>query len=447
MKRPANGPVAAAHRATVLTFALDGLILASWLSRIATVKESAGLSTGGLGTVLAAPVVAGLLFMQVSTPLLARLGSRTVVRLCLPGTALSLAAIGYAQSVTALVVALCCYGVIGALLYVAMHTQGVRVEASSGRTRMNAYHAAWSLGALAGACGGAAFAWAGAGVGVQYLVVAVVCVVLSAATAGDLLAEPPAHSTGAGPGAGHERRGRRGGWSRDVVVLGAMGLCCLVVQGGVQDWGAVFLHSERDAAPGIASLGYVGFSAALVLVRLVGDRLAGRYGEALLLRGFAWLAVAGMLVAVLAPWTWLAVAGFAVVGAGVSILDPLVSSAAGRLGADPSGATRTTARNVAQVASLGHLGVLLGPPFIGWLSELMGLGSALVVAGLLLLPGVVLAAGRVKVWREPLPTGPAAAAPGPPRAADGGARQAGRQPAGGIGGRPGGPVPARAPGG
>ncbi|MFD7732298.1 hypothetical protein ACFV6F_18150, partial [Kitasatospora phosalacinea] len=214
------------------------------------------------------------------------------------------------------------------------------------------------------------------------------------------------------PGGAGARGG--GGWTREVATLGTMALCCLVAQGAVQDWGAVFLREQRGAAPGAATLGYVVFSVFLVLVRLVGDRLAARFGAVLLLRAFVGLAVAGMLLVVLVPAAAAGVLGFALVGAGLSVLDPLVSSAAGRLGGGDPG---TTARGVAHVATLGHLGLLLGPPAIGWLSELLGLGPAMAAAVLLMVPGVALAAGPVRVWntvpaRAPVQPVPAAAPSG-----------------------------------
>ena len=67
----------------------------------------------------------------------------------------------------------------------------------------------------------------------------------------------------------------------------------------------------------------------------------------------------------------LAVAGFALVGAGLSCVFPVVLSAAARTpGVPPSAA-------IAAVCTVGYLGFLIGPPTIGGLAELLGLPAAL----------------------------------------------------------------------
>ncbi|MFD7736063.1 MFS transporter, partial [Kitasatospora phosalacinea] len=193
--------MARAHRATLATFALNGLLMASWLARIPSVKESAGLSAGALGTVLTAPVVATLLVMQLATPLTARYGSRALIGWCLPGTAAALVAASLAPGPAGLVAALGLFGIADGLLYVAMHTHGVRVEALSGRTRMNAYHAAWSGGALLGAAAGAALAWAGCPLTPHFLLVGGLTAALAAGTAGGLLPAEPRPAAATAPAA------------------------------------------------------------------------------------------------------------------------------------------------------------------------------------------------------------------------------------------------------
>ena len=59
--------------------------------------------------------------------------------------------------------------------------------------------------------------------------------------------------------------------------------------------------------------------------------------------------------------------GFAAVGLGLSIIYPLVFSAAG------NHPTVTAGRAVASVATAGYTGFLAGPPILGWLAELTSL--------------------------------------------------------------------------
>ncbi|MBM9961141.1 MFS transporter, partial [Pseudomonas aeruginosa] len=98
--------------------------------------------------------------------------------------------------------------------------------------------------------------------------------------------------------------------------------------------------------------------AAMVVGRLFGDRLRGRIDDAPLLRGLGSLATLGMLVALFSPWPALSIDGFGVVGLGLSVMVPIVISAAGNQpGIDP-------VIGVAAVSTVGYRGLLMGPPLI-----------------------------------------------------------------------------------
>jgi hypothetical protein len=66
-----------------------------------------------------------------------------------------------------------------------------------------------------------------------------------------------------------------------------------------------------------------------------------------------------------------ALAGLALVGAGVANGVPLLFSAAGQGGVEVSGP------GIAAVSSMGSIGFLVGPPFIGFLAEATSLPLAL----------------------------------------------------------------------
>jgi fucose permease len=83
-----------------------------------------------------------------------------------------------------------------------------------------------------------------------------------------------------------------------------------------------------------------------------------------------------------------ALAGFACAGAGFSIIFPTALSAAGRTG------DMATGPALAAVTTAAYTGFLVGPPFIGFLAELTGLGYALYVI-VALSAAVVIFAGAV----------------------------------------------------
>ncbi|KQX11710.1 hypothetical protein ASC82_17745 [Streptomyces sp. Root431] len=389
-----------AYRATAVTFFLNGLLLSTWLIRIPSIKEATGLGTGAFGTVLITPVIVSLLSMQFAGRLLARTSSRTFVRVSVVATAVALVATSLAHTGLQLALALALFGFFDGLLFVASNVQGVAVERLTGRPCLNSFHAAWSIGNLSGALIGSAFAWFGAGTTTQFVLVALLAMWASGGLLRPLL--PPAEAPAPGPEAAPGSGGWRGGWNGRVLLLGLLGLCCLVAQGALEDWGAVYLREERGASTFLAMAGLVAFSVTLVAGRLIGDRLRERYDDGALLRAFALLAAAGLGLSLVSSAYGVALAGYALFGAGLSVLDPIVSSAAGHAAADDR--EETIASAVAHVATLSHTGLLLGPPAIGWLAHGVGLTRALVLPALLVLVVAAAAPAVFRALRNSAPT-------------------------------------------
>jgi MFS family permease len=115
--------------------------------------------------------------------------------------------------------------------------------------------------------------------------------------------------------------------------------------------------------------------------RFTGDWLTMRFGAGRLVRSSGILVVAGIGLALVSSTPWLAIAGFALVGAGVSCIFPLILSAAART---PGVAPGT---GIAAMATTGYTGFLVGPPLIGSVAEAVTLRGAL---GLLAIFGALI---------------------------------------------------------
>src|SRR6185312_4095373 len=92
---------------------------------------------------------------------------------------------------------------------------------------------------------------------------------------------------------------------------------------------------------------------------------------------------AGMVLIVAVPAA--ALPGFAIVGAGCSIVVPIVFAAAGYLKGTSAGAA------IAFMTTCGYMGLFAGPPMIGFVAEAYTLRLALALVIGLLAAGVVLA--------------------------------------------------------
>jgi MFS family permease len=156
-------------------------------------------------------------------------------------------------------------------------------------------------------------------------------------------------------------------WALGALALVAFG--CFLAEGAANDWSGVYLHTSLRTSAGVAAVGYAVFASAMAGGRLIGDRLADRFGPARLVRVSAGIAAVGFGAALLIGHPVAALVGFALLGAGLSVVVPLVFTATTALG--------STGPSLATVTSCGYLGLLAGPPVIGGLSDAFGLPKAL----------------------------------------------------------------------
>ncbi|MDQ7904398.1 MFS transporter [Phytohabitans sp. ZYX-F-186] len=356
-----------ARWAIAAVFAGNGLAIASLAVRNPSLKLDHDLSAVQLGAVSALFGVVAVIVMQVAGRLTARLGSAALVRAATVVLPLALLGVGLAGGLPQLGAAMIVMGAAHGLLDVSMNAHGVAVERALHRPIMNGCHAAWSIGAVTGSLTGGAAAEADLPLAHHYLYLAAVLVPGALLVGRWLL---PA-TVDRRPRV--EDRPPRAGFTRRLLILGAMGAGVLTCEGAVITWSGVYLHENLGASLGTAALGYVAFNICQTSLRLVGDRLSARHPARILI-GVGTLAAAGGLIAVvLSPWPALAIAGFAVVGLGLATPLPVLYSVVGHLGAGGAGA----AGSVARFTTMTYSGVLLGPALIGGTAELIGLSWTL----------------------------------------------------------------------
>jgi fucose permease len=377
-----------AHWALGLVFFVNGAIFASWAVRIPAVANGLELTPGALGFALLCQAVGTPIVMPVCGAMVTRFGSRPVTRAVLLAACVALPLPALAPNVWGLAAALALLGGSVGALVVAQNAQGVAIEKIGGRPILNGLHGLLSLGWLAGSLAGAGAARAGlsplthfAAVSASLLVVGLLATtyLLAARTDRDSVG-----STFARP-------------SAKLAVLGAISFCCLLAEGSVLDWSAVYLRNSLGASESLAALGPAAFAAAVTAGRFSGNRLVERLSPLGLVRGAAILATLGILVAVAVGQPWVGVAGFGLLGAGLSVIFPILLSTAGADRAASPGP------QVAAVATAGYLGLLAGPGLIGVVAELSDLRSALVVVVLLVgtIPAIAGWSSLAKVPAKP----------------------------------------------
>ncbi len=365
-------PVPNLHAAwwgVVAVFLVHGLVVSTWVSRIAGVKSALRLSDGALGIALFGSAIGSVTAIPICGWAASRYGSRRTVQWTAAGFASSLLALALAPNLPVLFAALFIYGAMAGANDVAINAQAVGVEKRLGAPTMSRFHAMFSLGGIIGASVGGVLAASRVTPTFHFVTVAIVIL------AGVILTRPLMLDT-------HDRTQSSARISlrtppRALMLLSAIGFCIFLSEGAIADWTAVYIKQVLKTGEGMAAAGYAAFSAAMTIFRLAGNTITARLGRAWTIRGGGIVAACGLALVVAADSPFTALAGFAAAGAGFSSIIPVVFAAGGRIRAVPE------AVGVATVSGLGYLGFLVGPPLIGFVSEATSLRSGLLVVVIL----------------------------------------------------------------
>jgi MFS family permease len=365
--------------AVAAAFLAHSMITGSWASRIPAIKHSLDLSNAQLGVALFGMAAGTLVGGRAGGIVAARIGARAVVRLGIPAFGATLALAALAGNLALLTANLVVFGVVAAMVDVAMNAEAVVVERDAQRPLMSGFHGMWSIGLLAGALAGVVAAAAGARPVVQFGIVAAA----AAGASGLLLANLPPRAARAGV-----EPGTRDTWSIPIITFGLIAFGAFFSEGAAADWSAVFIRDEAGAGPAVAAAGFAGFSLGMVAARLAGDRLATAFGPVRLVAVSTSIALAGLAVPLLAPNAATGIAGFTLLGLGLGPVVPTVVSAAG-------GAGLGTLEGVSRIFTIAYFGGVSGPAVIGFAASQLSLRAALLIP-LCLVAGIVVASGRLR---------------------------------------------------
>lgn len=386
---------AAAVRAVLGVFALNGFVFAAWVSRLPAVRDALDLSPSRLGVVLLVGAAGSLVSLPLTGAVAERIGSAATTRVSAATAAVGFAGAALAVGVgTTLGVAL---GLFVASLGigawdVSMNIQGAHVEHALGRSVMPRFHAAFSLGAVAGAGSGAVAAAVGVGVPAHVIGSVVVAAGLVAVLVFRYLPDVRLRAVSSGEGTS-DHHGRApsafAAWAEArTVLIGLVVLAAALTEGSATDWLALAVVDGFGASNAVGALAFGAFVAAMTAMRLAGTALLDRFGRVVVLRACASLALVGLLLFTLGPTLVVALVGVVVWGLGAALGFPVGMSAAAD---DPA---RAAAR-VSVVSSIGYVAFLAGPPLLGVLADEIGYRLALLaIAGPLVLSLVLSPAVR-----------------------------------------------------
>ncbi len=347
------------RQAVSALFLANGFVVGSWAPMIPEFKAQLGLDEGGLGLMILGFGIGSLIAMPMVGAIIAKSGSRNIVLMLAALMILALPSVLFAPIVPVAFIALLFTGAMIGGMDVAMNANAVAVERDMHKAIMSSCHGFWSLGGFVGAgLGGLLIAKLGGPMHVL-IVTAIVAVLVGFAwhkTFDDRLAVSADGKT------------NKAALPRKVLpyFIGLVALACMVPEGSVLDWGALYLRQELGSDVAQSGLAFSAFAGTMAIMRFLGDTIRNRFGAANTFRVSTLFAGLGLAIAAQANVGSIAILGFAIAGIGVANLVPIAFSAAGNLPGYAPGVA------ISVVTFMGYSGILFAPSLIGFIAEYTG---------------------------------------------------------------------------
>jgi len=367
-----------ARLAVTVTFITNGLLVGAFVSRIPDIKRSLEVSNSTLSLCLLASSFGVFAALPAAGKLSAKYGSSPVAF----HSTLVMAIAWTVQSFTLFAVwafALTAFlaGYSLATQDVAMNSHAVTLEHQSSTRLMSVFHGMFSLGGFCGGIIGGVCSQLRISYQIQTFAICVGISIAALFIRGFWL-----------PGTAdvHElEEGAKVHRPAIIWLFGIFGLCSTIGEGAVGDWGGVLTRETYGASPFVSAIPYVVFSATMIFGRFSGDRLATRFGATKILASGGLIAAIGMTTGLLLNSTAGTIFGWFWMGTGLSVAIPLIFSAAGSLANNRFAGQIAPAQAVAMVSGISYFGFIVGPPFIGFISDATSLRTALFIPALLAL--------------------------------------------------------------
>ena len=349
---------APARFATRLTFFTAGFVMACCAPLFPFIKDNVGADETQFGLLLLCFGLGSIIAMPLTGFVAARQGPRSMVLLGGFGLIIFLPTLTIAEAPFVLGSFLFLFGASLGTIDVAMNIHGVAVEAKEKRSLMSNFHAQFSIGGLFGA-------------GLMTLLLSVGVPLVMTATIGATLALLAMLLTT--PRLLHVKVADQSTFVLPhgiVLLLGLLAGITFLVEGAVLDWGALLVIERQLTTPQSAGVGYILFSAAMVIARLTGGHIVAALGElwVLILGGI--VTILGIATVLLATLPLVALVGFVLIGLGSANLVPIFFSVAGRQTVMPASLA------IASITTIAYSGVLVGPVMIGFAADLTSLPIA-----------------------------------------------------------------------
>ena len=355
-----------------------GFATAAWAPLIPFAQQRLHFNHADFGLLLLCSGLGAMLAMPATGKIVQRIGCRVPIGFALLLLAVLLPSLSLWTTPLMMAITLFLFGTAAGSLGVALNIQAVVVEKNSLKSLMSGFHGMASLGGLAGVLTITALLALSISSVMSAFAVSLLLVIIVFLSVPYSIKAVENTSLEA---SSKVKKSIRQRLPQPLIIL--IGIACFIifmVEGAAMDWSGIYLTQQYGVNAAFAGLAYTFFAIAMTTGRFTGHYLIRYFGEKKLLTYSAICATLGLALVSIAPYWWLVLVGYTLVGTGCSNIVPIMFSRAGRQTVMPSAVALSC------VSTMAYTGILVGPAFIGMVSELIGLSTVfMALSGLLLL--------------------------------------------------------------
>ncbi|MDP5121696.1 MAG: MFS transporter, partial [Spirosomaceae bacterium] len=342
-------------------FFVNGFLYANLMARIPEVQSFFGISNSTLGTLLFMVAIGAMVALPLTGWLTLKFGSDKIVKIAAVLFCVSVPLIVLQSNIWLAVLFGSLTGAFMGAMDVCMNGQAVYVERLYKRPINSSFHATFSIGVALGAATGGLFSKYEFSLFNHLLILSIlgigVVIFASFFTVEDL-------ETGKKHGV------EEGGFrlpTKAILPLGVIAFCSMTGEGSLTDWSAMFMNKVVGQDVTFSAVAFGVYATGMTIGRVFGDKIRASFGDRKLLIYNTLLAFAGLSISILFATPYVTLLGFFVVGLGVANIVPIIFSLAGNTpGVNPT-------VGISMVTSIGYTGFFVGPPTIGYLSDIFNL--------------------------------------------------------------------------
>lgn len=342
-------------------FFVNGFLYANLMARIPEVQSFFGISNSTLGTLLFMVAIGAMVALPLTGWLTLKFGSDKIVKIAAVLFCVSVPLIVLQSNIWLAVLFGSLTGAFMGAMDVCMNGQAIYVERLYKRPINSSFHATFSIGVALGAVTGGLFSKYQFSL-FNHLLLLSVAGIIAVIFASFYVVE----DMETGKKNGEEEGGFRLP-TKAILPLGVIAFCSMIGEGSLTDWSAMFMNKVVGETASFSAVAFGIYATGMTIGRVFGDRIRAGFGDRKLLIYNTLLAFTGLSIAIIFATPYLTLVGFFIVGLGVANIVPIIFSLAGNTpGVNP-------AVGISMVTSIGYTGFFVGPPTIGYLSDIFNL--------------------------------------------------------------------------